>query len=70
MGKEFNLSTGDTLADAIVASYYYHQSRYAIILNEHMKRRESMRSSIADIDEECPLSEKEFNEWVNSHFNQ
>jgi len=65
--RKFN--SGDTLADAIVASFYYHQKAYAITLSNKLNKREEMRKQQADLDEEQPLSDSEFNAWVEKWFN-
>lgn len=64
--RKFN--SGDTLADAIYASLHYHKKDYAIVLADKFKKREEMRKQQADLDEEQPLSDSEFNAWVEKWF--
>ncbi len=64
--RKFN--SGDTLADAISASLHYHKKDYAIVLADKFKKREEMRKQQADLDEEQPLSDSEFNAWVEKYF--
>ena len=65
--RKFN--SGDTLADEISASLCYHKKDYAIVLADKFKKREEMRRQSADLDEEQPLSDSEFNAWVEKWFN-
>lgn len=67
MGSEI-FDTGDTLANAIMASFYYHKRNYAVILSGKLSRREEMRRGQIDDEEELPLSDIEFSIWVSKYF--
>ena len=66
MGNEI-FDTGDTLANAIMASFYYHKRNYAVILSGKLSRREEMRRGQIDDMEELPMSDIEFGAWVEKH---
>jgi len=68
MGNEI-FDTGDTLANAIMASLIYHRKQYAVILSEKLRKREQMRREPMDDEEEMPLSDVEFSTWVSKYFN-
>lgn len=59
--------------DTLVSAIYYFANRHCInTATELMKRyehRERMRFGIPDLDEEEPLSEEEFSNWIKKHLN-
>ena len=63
--NDFDL-TADTLANAIIASFYFKKKDIALVLSKRLERREIMRMK-PDLDEEEPLSDEEFQAWVYKH---
>ena len=58
--------------DTLVSAIYYFANRHCInTATELMKRyehRERMKFEPQDLDEEEPLSDEEFQAWINSKF--
>lgn len=63
--NDFDL-TADTLANAIITSFYFKKKDIALVLSKRLERREVMRMK-PDLDEEEPLSDEEFQAWVDKH---
>ena len=60
--------TRDTLVNAIYYFTYCHCTDTATELMRRYIHRERMKFEPQDLDEEEPLSDEEFQAWVNSKF--
>lgn len=64
-----NKRTKDTLVNAINYFANRHDINTATVLMKKYVNREQMRFGIPDLDEEEPLSEEEFSNWIKKHLN-